>query len=1181
MSFLLQSREQSLVNIMPTDFVTGPEGTWDQGWKAGKDLALLAYGSYGEYHSRRLGWEPTINRINAELPEDQQIENPAEVMLDRDFLDKGYDQVRDFAGVSRLYDQDIYDREVDKVNALIGTLNSGKAPYHPGYIKSVDSELLDKEVAEHARKVEAHAHELSNRSGDITNLSMALGNFHGLAEDIITDPNFQYWAALGLLRFGKQVLKQTVGRSIKRVAITEAFFGMTYEAYYQSGVMNWRQKAGLDYDYVDFMAAVATAGVATGVLTAGTLKVSKWADKGNPKKVKEATEKIKNLSDEDADNFESALKKEKPVEGDLFKFANNQQRSEKQVLSEGVDSDIENIEAAIRSDLVVAGEDVPVHRPPSADTTPPPDIHHGDNLDGTVYRFDPDDIEVDAKTMQFKIEGADEFGVTERLQGITKWDNTKSGQVVVYEYADGRRVIADGHQRLALAKRLKANDPNADIKLYGSILREADGITPQEAMVTSALKNISEGTGTVVDAARVLRVSPDRIGELPPRSQFVKTAREISEVSDEAWGLIINELVPPNQGAIIGRLVSDKSKHFAIARLLADLSPENVTQAEAIVRQAMTADFATETQVGLFGAETRVASLYAERAKVLDSTMKWLQRDKTVFKSLAENASRIESEGNILATKANVERGNINAQAKQILQAQATKKGPISDALNAAAKEYKDTKNLKKSTSGFVDAIRGAVERGDFEGATLVDEGRNLDVAEEINRVAASPARSRLNEFDDPRNGKGKITQGERLEADAREKVAAEEAFGFEAEKAKREQIRPLLERSAPIDEIEQHPVVIEAMEKAKAVPETHLSDGFGTDAWRNTREFNFGGETVVGYDAGASRLYEDAKALGWKDDGKKPEPVLQERKATIIMGPPASGKSVFANQFAQSRKSAIIDPDEAKKVLPEYGDGLGANATHVESKEISNLVQRMALQNGDNIVIPTVGHNMKTLSGKIEPLQKAGYDVEIINMYVSPDEFFRRAMYRFINNGRLVDIPYVKSIGLKPSQTFDKLIKQKKVNKYASISNEGPKEAVKNILKESSPDLLEGVNIRLGRGGGEVRQRDGGVGRQELPIEQTIQGTQRLIEGVEPITQATRAQEALDAPITGTQRPMDEGLFDLGAREQTDLLDAIPTGERIDPDTGERVATTQTLKEIITEIDADKRMLDRFEGCV
>ena len=98
---------------------------------------------------------------------------------------------------------------------------------------------------------------------------------------------------------------------------------------------------------------------------------------------------------------------------------------------------------------------------------------------------------------------------------------------------------------------------------------------------------------------------------------------------------------------------------------------------------------------------------------------------------------------------------------------------------------------------------------------------------------------------------------------------------------------------------------------------------------------------------------------------------------------------------------------------------------------------------------------------------------------------------------------------------------------------------------------------------------------------DRTAHGEQTLIDGVEPITDATRAQAAVDAPLTGGVRPMDEGLFDTGARSQMDLLDmAVPVGQRVD-DTGETVAETQTIRSMFEEFDNDKSMLDRLKDCV
>lgn len=66
------------------------------------------------------------------------------------------------------------------------------------------------------------------------------------------------------------------------------------------------------------------------------------------------------------------------------------------------------------------------------------------------------------------------------------------------------------------------------------------------------------------------------------------------------------------------------------------------------------------------------------------------------------------------------------------------------------------------------------------------------------------------------------------------------------------------------------------------------------------------------------------AKAL--KPD---PQPVRHERILTLILGPPAAGKSGIANEIVIARGAAILDSDGIKKSLPEYDKGPGASAVH------------------------------------------------------------------------------------------------------------------------------------------------------------------------------------------------------------------------------------------------------------
>lgn len=153
-----------------------------------------------------------------------------------------------------------------------------------------------------------------------------------------------------------------------------------------------------------------------------------------------------------------------------------------------------------------------------------------------VVEVDPRTVEVDAGTFQFK-SGVDPEGVSERLTGVQRWEPDFAGVAVIYETKAGQRFIVDGHQRLALAKRM-IEAGQEDVKLNAVILREADGITPVEARQRSALKNVAEGTGSSADVARVLREigeeGMERMPGVPPKSVLVKTARAIAELDDDA-----------------------------------------------------------------------------------------------------------------------------------------------------------------------------------------------------------------------------------------------------------------------------------------------------------------------------------------------------------------------------------------------------------------------------------------------------------------------------------------------------------------------------------------------------------------------------------------------------------------------------------------------------------------------
>ncbi|MEM8971357.1 MAG: helicase-related protein, partial [Pseudomonadota bacterium] len=337
-------------------------------------------------------------------------------------------------------------------------------------------------------------------------------------------------------------------------------------------------------------------------------------------------------------------------------------------------------------------------------------------------------VGTDAQTFQYKDNG-DEAGVTDRLRGVDNWDERSAMGGIVYEYADGRRVAADGHQRLGLAKRLQERGQQTPWTV--EVIREADGFTPADVRRIAALKNIREGSGTAIDAAKVLREAPDEIDSLglPPNSALVRDAKGLSRLSDDAFGAVVNGVVPEQYGAIVGSTVQDSSLQLDVIGLLNKLKPANARQAEMIAQQAGQSKV-TETQTSLFGDEDISQSLYLERAKVLDNALQRIKKDRQTFKVLADRADTITEEGNVLNSTANAKRLETDAEMQAYLQAEANRKGVISDALTQAARRLKDNPStISGVTNDFLSQIRNVDEsvrqRGESaDGERSRDEGQ-------------------------------------------------------------------------------------------------------------------------------------------------------------------------------------------------------------------------------------------------------------------------------------------------------------------------------------------------------------------------------------------------------------------------------------------------------------------------
>lgn len=172
---------------------------------------------------------------------------------------------------------------------------------------------------------------------------------------------------------------------------------------------------------------------------------------------------------------------------------------------------------------------------------------------------------------------------------------------------------------------------------------------------------------------------------------------------------------------------------------------------------------------------------------------------------------------------------------------------------------------------------------------------------------------------------------------------------------------------------------------------------------------------------------------------------VRQERKATMVIGPFAAGKSTFIKLIAKNTHAAVVDADQVKSYIPDYEDGYNTKSTANESAFIRWRVRDAIMAEGDNLVIEHVGNIGKSLLSSKAQLEAQGYTVDVVHIRVAPDEAARRATRRFIETGRWinpVDTREIVATNLIP-QVFEKIIAEKGFESYIDIdANPGPGEA-------------------------------------------------------------------------------------------------------------------------------------------
>ena len=282
--------------------------------------------------------------------------------------------------------------------------------------------------------------------------------------------------------------------------------------------------------------------------------------------------------------------------------------------------------------------------------------------------------------------------------------------------------------------------------------------------------------------------------------------------------------------------------------------------------------------------------------------------------------------------------------------------------------------------------------------------------------------------------------------------------------------VRQIFDEPIPITEkvarMKSHPLLRSGSDKSLRMEPTINYPGFGSAEFKDLRKFNFGDEVVQGYDNAVERLYIRARKMPYEEMGLVAPPsvvrgtraALKRDKPTavITMGLPGVGKSTVANPLAKKLDATIIDADEAKKVLPEYAGGIGANAVHQESKIIAEQVRALAMRNKDNLVLGKIGADYDALRRISDDLSNNGYRVVLLNVDAPLSQVAKQQVGRQFRTGRVI-VPelftkYTRKIGdvdtPLPKVVYNKL--KKEVDDYAEFSVEEGLSELERVIEDT-----------------------------------------------------------------------------------------------------------------------------------
>jgi hypothetical protein len=312
---------------------------------------------------------------------------------------------------------------------------------------------------------------------------------------------------------------------------------------------------------------------------------------------------------------------------------------------------------------------------------------------GRTQTMPVDEIATDPTRFQYK-EGVDAQGqqTGASLDGVEAWNPRAEGTIDVWrDPADGKVYVVNGHNRLALARRLGI--PSVPV-------REITASKASAARAFGAIANIAEGQGNAFDAAKFMRESglttPEQLkaaGMTGERS-WAKDGLALSKLPEDIYRQAIDK-----EGGMTLRkavIIGESGLPESGMRMLAGEVRKNPNipdwELKEIGTMTASSPAAKARQEGIPGMETYGVDEGA-RAKVrlVRQVEELLKKDAKVFGGVARSAGALEGKAantiDRAGSKAVAEQSSTALDAFTRLKYQS---GEVADRLNRAAQQIAD-----------------------------------------------------------------------------------------------------------------------------------------------------------------------------------------------------------------------------------------------------------------------------------------------------------------------------------------------------------------------------------------------------------------------------------------------------------------------------------------------------------